>query len=177
VRIYYSRFESPIGALTLVGDAAALQGVYLDAATRNAESALRADPAPLRDDAHFREARRQLEEYFAGERREFELDLAPAGTPFQQRVWQATAAIPYGATASYRTVAERLQMPRAVRAVGAANGRNPLLIVIPCHRVIGSSGSLTGYGGGLERKRWLLDHEGRGACERARCAGAVSAAP
>lgn len=104
----------------------------------------------------------QLEEYFAGTRTDFDLPLAPAGTPFQQRVWTALRDIPYGATESYGSLARRLGAPGASRAVGLANGRNPIPIVVPCHRVIGSTGTLTGYAGGVERKRWLLDHEALG---------------
>jgi methylated-DNA-[protein]-cysteine S-methyltransferase len=103
---------------------------------------------------------RQLDEYFAGTRREFELDLAPRGTAFQLAVWDALLTIPYGATASYGDIARSVGRPNAVRAVGQANGRNPLAIVVPCHRVIGSDHSLTGYGGGIERKRYLLGLEG-----------------
>jgi methylated-DNA-[protein]-cysteine S-methyltransferase len=110
----------------------------------------------VRDGDPLREARRQLEEYFAGERREFSLTLEPAGTDFQRRVWQALRGIPYGATMSYGELARRIGNPRAVRAVGLANGANPISIIVPCHRVIGADGSLTGYGGGLERKRFLL---------------------
>jgi methylated-DNA-[protein]-cysteine S-methyltransferase len=105
------------------------------------------------------EASRQLQAYFAGERREFDLPLAPYGSDFQRRVWSALLEIPYGETISYLELARRLGDPRAVRAVGSANGRNPISIIIPCHRVIGADGSLVGYGGGLERKRWLLRHE------------------
>jgi methylated-DNA-[protein]-cysteine S-methyltransferase len=105
-------------------------------------------------------AREQLEAYFAGSLREFDLPLAPAGTPFQLRVWEALRRIPFGETISYSVLARRIGAPDAVRAVGAANGRNPLPIIVPCHRVIGADGSLTGFGGGIERKRWLLDHEG-----------------
>jgi methylated-DNA-[protein]-cysteine S-methyltransferase len=103
---------------------------------------------------------RQLDEYFAGTRREFELDLAPQGTPFQLAVWNALLSIPYGSTASYGDIARSVGRPNAVRAVGQANGRNPLAIVVPCHRVIGSDHSLTGYGGGIDRKRFLLALEG-----------------
>ena len=103
---------------------------------------------------------RQLDEYFAGTRREFELELAPRGTAFQLAVWDALLAIPYGATASYGDIARAVGRPNAVRAVGQANGRNPLAIVVPCHRVIGSDHSLTGYGGGIDRKRFLLALEG-----------------
>lgn len=103
----------------------------------------------------------QLAEYFAGRRTVFDLPLMPRGTAFQTVVWTKLAAIPFGATLSYRHLAAALGAPRAVRAIGAANGRNPLNIIIPCHRVLGADGSLTGYSGGLERKRWLLDHEQR----------------
>jgi methylated-DNA-[protein]-cysteine S-methyltransferase len=118
------------------------------------------------------EVRRQLAEYFAGERRAFALPVAPEGTDFERRVWQALAAIPYGETRSYRDVAGAIGRPTACRAVGRANGRNPIAVVIPCHRVIGSDGSLTGYGGGLDLKRFLLELEGAG-----RAAEAAPAAP
>lgn len=104
---------------------------------------------------------RELEEYFAGTRRTFAVPLAPKGTPFQQAVWHALLDIPYGDTVSYGELAARIGRPGAVRAVGAANGANPIPVIIPCHRVIGSDGKLTGYGGGIERKQWLLAHEGR----------------
>jgi methylated-DNA-[protein]-cysteine S-methyltransferase len=116
-----------------------------------------------RDDAALSEARAQLQAYFAGELRGFELPLAAEGTPFQQRVWRALCDIPYGETISYGELARRIGQPAAARAVGLANGQNPIAIVVPCHRVIGANGSLTGYGGGLERKRWLLAHESRGS--------------
>lgn len=109
--------------------------------------------------AHTRLCQQQLAEYFAGQRTRFELPLAARGTSFQQQVWHRLCDIPFGTTASYADIAARLDNPRAVRAVGAANGRNPLAIVVPCHRVIGRDGSLTGYAGGLARKRWLLAHE------------------
>ncbi|RME78809.1 MAG: methylated-DNA--[protein]-cysteine S-methyltransferase, partial [Chloroflexi bacterium] len=102
---------------------------------------------------------RQLEEYFAGQRQEFSLPLAPQGTAFQQQVWQYLLTIPFGKTVSYGDVARGIGSEKAVRAVGAANGRNPIPIIIPCHRVVGSNGTLTGYGGGLWRKKWLLEHE------------------
>jgi methylated-DNA-[protein]-cysteine S-methyltransferase len=107
-----------------------------------------------------RDAREQLEAYFAGERTSFDLPLAAAGTPFQERVWSALRAIPFGHTTSYGELAGRIGEPKASRAVGAANGRNPIPIIVPCHRVIGARGDLTGFGGGVERKRWLLEHEG-----------------
>ena len=103
----------------------------------------------------------QLFEYFSGKRKAFELDLAPRGTEFQLAVWNALLAIPYGDTISYAELARRIGKPSAVRAVGAANGANPIPVIIPCHRVIGSNGTLTGYGGGIERKQWLLALEGR----------------
>lgn len=118
-----------------------------------------ADDEPPRPNPHTRRSQQQLAEYFAGQRQSFDLPLAPQGTPFQQRVWQALLSIPFGRTASYAEIATSLDDPKAVRAVGAANGRNPLAIVVPCHRVIGSDGSLTGYAGGLDRKRWLLAFE------------------
>ena len=102
----------------------------------------------------------QLDEYFHAKRRQFVLSLSPDGTPFQKKVWQQLLSVPYGATASYLEIALAIGNPKAVRAVGAANGRNPISIIIPCHRVIGSNGKLTGYGGGLWRKEWLLNHEG-----------------
>jgi methylated-DNA-[protein]-cysteine S-methyltransferase len=112
-----------------------------------------------RDDAAFDDVRGQLDEYFAGGRREFDLPLTAAGTAFQQLVWSALLAIPYGETTSYGKIAATIGSPTAFRAVGLANGQNPISIVVPCHRVIGADGSLTGYGGGLDAKRWLLSHE------------------
>ncbi|WP_110665051.1 methylated-DNA--[protein]-cysteine S-methyltransferase [Salinicola halophilus] len=117
-------------------------------------------PAVIRPSETTRECIRQLQAYFAGELQRFELPLAPRGTDFQQRVWHALATIPWGETRSYRELAVAIDRPTASRAVGMANGRNPLAIVVPCHRVIGTNGTLTGYAGGLERKRWLLQHEG-----------------
>ena len=121
------------------------------------------DSSWSRDDTAFAEVARQLRAYFAGELSQFVLELAPRGTPFQQRVWEALRLIPYGSTTTYGKLAEALGDPRATRAVGLANGRNPISIVIPCHRVIGADGSLTGYGGGMPRKQWLLAHESRTA--------------
>ncbi|UGS34345.1 methylated-DNA--[protein]-cysteine S-methyltransferase [Capillimicrobium parvum] len=147
--------DSPIGPLSLTARDGALTHVHMH------EQRHAAAPAPdaLRDDAAFPEAVRQFAEYFAGERTAFDLALAPGGTPFQLRVWEALREIPYGETISYGELARRVGSPGAFRAVGLANGRNPLAIVVPCHRVIGADGGLTGYGGGLERKRWLLAHE------------------
>lgn len=114
-----------------------------------------------RDDAALAEVTRQLDEYFAGNRVEFDLVLAPSGTPFQLEVWDQLCRIPYGETISYGELARRVDRPGAARAVGAANGQNPIAIIVPCHRVIGADGSMTGYGGGLERKRFLLELESR----------------
>lgn len=146
----YTIFDSPIGPLTLTGDGASLQSVCFGAQP----------PSGLpRADEAFSAVVRQLQEYFSGERREFDIVLAPAGTPFQLAVWNALRTIPYGETRSYGEVAKLVGRPAAVRAVGAANGANPLPIVVPCHRVIGSNGSLTGFGGGLDLKRRLLELE------------------
>jgi methylated-DNA-[protein]-cysteine S-methyltransferase len=149
--------DSPVGLLTLVAADGVLAGLLMTE-QRHApgpETFGAADPGP------FAEAARQLEAYFAGERTQFDLELALAGTPFQQRVWKELQAIGYGETVSYGQLAERIGQPAAVRAVGLANGRNPVSIIVPCHRVIGSGGGLTGYGGGLERKRFLLALEQR----------------
>jgi methylated-DNA-[protein]-cysteine S-methyltransferase len=151
----YEKMSSPIGMLIVVSDGAALTGLYLDGA-RHAPEVAR---TWRRDRESTRAAIDQLEQYFAGERTHFDLALAPQGTPFQQRVWNALREIAYGTTTSYRELARSIGAPDAVRAVGAANGRNPLSLIVPCHRVVGSDGSLTGYAGGLSRKRWLLDHE------------------
>jgi methylated-DNA-[protein]-cysteine S-methyltransferase len=152
----YTRIASPIGTLLLVGRDGGLAGLYVD----EHEKAPRVDEAWTRDDAPFEDVRRQLEEYFAGERRTFDLELRPVGTPFQLSVWRALEEIPWGTTCSYGDIARRVGRPTAFRAVGLANGRNPLSVVVPCHRVIGSSGAMTGYGWGVDRKRWLLDLEG-----------------
>lgn len=154
---YLTTVPSPLGDLVLAGDGAALTALCLP--THRHRPAL--DPAAVEDPGPFREAVDQLDAYFAGERRSFSLPLAPRGTAFQREVWEALRAIPYGATSSYGALAAAIGRPRAVRAVGLANGRNPLPIVVPCHRVVGSDGSLTGYGGGLEAKRMLLELETR----------------
>ena len=118
-----------------------------------------AEAAAVSADPLLLEAAGQLSAYFAGERREFDLPLAPRGTPFQREVWAAVAAVPYGETATYAQIAAAVGRPSACRAVGAANGRNPVPVIVPCHRIIGAAGALTGYGGGLDRKRSLLDLE------------------
>ncbi len=153
----YTALESPLGLLLLTGDGAALTGLYMTGHRHGpaiAASWRRDDDAPP-----FAAARSQLAAYFAGERRVFDLPLQPSGTPFQQAVWRALAQIAFGETLSYGELARRLGKPDAARAVGLANGRNPLSIVVPCHRVVGASGALTGYGGGMDRKAWLLAHE------------------
>jgi methylated-DNA-[protein]-cysteine S-methyltransferase len=151
----YSKIEpSPIGPLRLVGDGSALTALWLPGSWKAHE--VDQDGA---SDAVLKEAAQQLQAYFAGTLQRFELPLAPHGTPFQQRVWQALLRIPYGRTSSYREIADVIDEPGKARAVGAANGQNPIAIIIPCHRVIGSHGELVGYGGGLERKRWLLELE------------------
>jgi methylated-DNA-[protein]-cysteine S-methyltransferase len=149
----WTEMESPVGALRLVSDGQALTSLMFDPQHQ---------PVGERDDAHpvLAEAVAQLEAYFAGDRKDFDLPLAAAGTPFQQRVWAALREIGYGETATYGEIARRLGMPPgASRAVGLANGRNPIAIVVPCHRVIGSNGKLTGYAGGLDRKERLLSLE------------------
>src|SRR5262245_29831585 len=141
-----------IGMLRLVSNGTALTQVDW----------LRGTPDAQQEDVVLLDAARQLHAYLSGSLLRFDLPLAPAGTPFQQRVWQALQAIPYGTTMSYSQLAALIDEPGKARAVGHANGRNPIPIIIPCHRLIGSGGDLTGYGGGLERKRWLLDLESSG---------------
>jgi methylated-DNA-[protein]-cysteine S-methyltransferase len=153
--LLYTTLESPIGELLLVGDGELLRGVHFQGGLRP----VRVDESWRRAEEPFARARDQLGEYFAGERVAFDLPAAGEGTPFQRRVWAALAEIRYGETVSYGELARRIGTPSASRAVGMANGRNPLSIVVPCHRVIGSDGALTGYGGGVERKRFLLELE------------------
>jgi methylated-DNA-[protein]-cysteine S-methyltransferase len=162
---FYTRLPSPLGPLVLVGTESALTAIWLPSGH---DGSLRPDPSWAETRAPFAEPVRQLNAYFAGTLRQFDLRLAPEGTPFQQRVWQALREIPYGETVSYRELARRIGRPAAVRAVGAANGRNPLAIVVPCHRVIGSDGGLVGYGGGLPAKSLLLELERRVAGAPAR---------
>jgi methylated-DNA-[protein]-cysteine S-methyltransferase len=155
----YSTIASPIGELLLTSDGKSVTGLYMHKQKHGAKRT----KDWKRDDAALKQPRAQLQAYFAGELRDFKLPLAAEGTPFQQRVWRALCDIPYGETISYGELARRIGQPTASRAVGLANGQNPISIVVPCHRVIGANGSLTGYGGGLERKRWLLAHEGKGS--------------
>ena len=150
--MYYSHMDSPIGRLLLAGDEDGLRLISFPTGsrTRYVESEWTENDAP------FVETKRQLAAYFAGELTEFDLPLAPEGTPFQLSVWRALRRIPYGDTVSYGAIAQAIGRPSASRAVGAANGANPLPIVVPCHRVIGSTGKLTGFGGGLDTKARLL---------------------
>lgn len=152
----WSALSSPLGTLLLVAGSDGLRQILLP----DPGGSVAPDARWHRDDEQLADARAQLAEYFAGTRQRFDLPLAPRGTPFQLAVLKALREIPFGATCSYGDIARRLGQPTASRAVGAANGRNPLAIVLPCHRVIGSDGSLTGYAGGLAAKRWLLRHEG-----------------
>ena len=145
--------DSPVGKLTLVSNGRALTHLEFE------EPRYPAPRHPRGDDKVIAKARRELDVYFAGRLRAFTVALAPQGTPFQQRVWEALLKIPYGATRSYGQQAAAIGAPNAVRAVGLANGRNPIAVIIPCHRVIGANGSLTGYGGGMARKQHLLDLE------------------
>ena len=153
--MYYHVMQSPIGDLLLAGDDAALHFVYFQGGPRPTK--------PDRDWEHsdktFREVIRQLKAYFNGKLQKFDLPLAPEGTEFQMKVWRTLRSIPYGETWSYGELARRIRKPTASRAVGAANGQNPIPVIIPCHRVIGANGSLTGFGGGLPIKRKLLELE------------------
>ena len=156
----YHDFDTPIGTLRLVGDARQLERIDLpNAAAREPDAAWRRRRGAL--PAALATAKRQIAEYFDGTRRDFDLPLAPDGTTFQLRVWEELRRISYAETISYGELARRIGKPTASRAVGAANGRNPLAIVVPCHRVIGADGTLTGYGGGLPVKKALLALERR----------------
>jgi methylated-DNA-[protein]-cysteine S-methyltransferase len=157
--VKYTYIDSPIGALLVTRDEGGITGLDLPAA----RYPRRIQDDWERDDAAFDDVRGQLGEYFAGTRQQFELPLNAHGNAFQRAVWHALVEIPYGETTSYGKVAASIGHPDGARAVGAANGQNPIPIIVPCHRVIGADGSLTGYGGGLSAKRWLLDHEARHA--------------
>ena len=151
-----ARVTSPIGMLTLTSNGTALTQLVI-----SRENDIDGETVPTEVDPVLAAAREQLEAYFDMRLTNFDLPLEPRGTEFQRRVWDSLKAIPFGETISYAELARRIENPKAVRAVGAANGRNPLMIIVPCHRVIGADGSLTGFGGGIDRKRWLLDHETR----------------
>jgi methylated-DNA-[protein]-cysteine S-methyltransferase len=150
---------SPIGPLTLVADDGKLSGLYMEVRGHEPGQAALGEPGTVEDDAVLAAAASQLGAYFAGELMSFDVPLSMAGTGFQRTVWAALRDIPYGETISYGELARRIGQPSASRAVGLANGRNPVSIVVPCHRVIGANGSLTGYGGGIDRKRYLLSLE------------------
>ncbi|WP_209647912.1 methylated-DNA--[protein]-cysteine S-methyltransferase [Kibdelosporangium banguiense] len=147
--------DSPCGPLTLVATDGVLSGLYMDLQRYRPADELFGVPDP----EPFPEVIRQLDEYFAGGRTDFDLPIHLGGTQFQRSVWTALCEIPYGETVTYGQLAEQLGRPTASRAVGLANGKNPISVIVPCHRVIGSTGDLTGYGGGIERKRFLLDFE------------------
>jgi methylated-DNA-[protein]-cysteine S-methyltransferase len=153
--IFFHRQPSPVGPLLLLSDGAALVGLY----TARSSASRVLPPGAVEDPSPFREISAQLERYFAGELTRFDVPLRLDGTPFQRTVWSELVAIAHGTTLSYRELAVRIGNPRAVRAVGAANGKNPVSIIVPCHRVVGADGELVGYGGGLDCKRWLLEHE------------------
>jgi methylated-DNA-[protein]-cysteine S-methyltransferase len=151
---YYDFYESPHGQMLFVANDEGISGVYFDGQKHlpQVESAWRRDA----EHVLLRQAKRELAEYFGGERRRFETALAPDGTPFQRAVWKAIATVDFGKTITYGELARRAGSPGNARAAGAATGRNPISIIVPCHRIVGSDGSLTGYAGGLERKRTLL---------------------
>ncbi len=149
-KLHYNYYKSPIGLIEIGGTASAIISLNFVNVQRE-----RFESHPIVD-----EAVRQIAEYFAGKRREFEIDISFAGTDFQKQVWRQLLRVPYGNLASYKNIATSIDRPKAVRAVGAANGRNPISIIVTCHRIIGSNGKLIGYGGGLWRKEWLLKHEG-----------------
>ncbi|MGB3762131.1 MAG: methylated-DNA--[protein]-cysteine S-methyltransferase [Ornithinimicrobium sp.] len=158
----YHRMDSPLSTLSLVAEDGALVGVYFEQhrhAPQRRAFGREVSAGDLQHHPVLASTRRQLEEYFAGRRRDFDLCVSAEGSDFQRRVWSALRDIPYGQTASYGQLAARIGAPKAARAVGLANGRNPLSIVVPCHRVIGSTGALTGYGGGAAHKQSLLDLE------------------
>jgi methylated-DNA-[protein]-cysteine S-methyltransferase len=158
MKTFFTMIESPLGPLKLKGDDQGhLIGLYMEPHRHEPDGTgdVRAS-LPV-----FTAAERQLAEYFEGKRREFDLPLSADGTSFQREVWRALRAIPFGVTISYGELARRVGNPAASRAVGLANGRNPISIIVPCHRVIGATGKLTGYGGGVPRKEWLLGHERR----------------
>jgi methylated-DNA-[protein]-cysteine S-methyltransferase len=154
----YSYFDSPLGRILVQSEGQFVTGLYLP----HHKGWRGPDASWRRSDASFAAVREQLAEYFAGERQAFDLPLKLAGTSFQQRVWRELLRIPFGTTITYAQLARRVGKPTASRAVGHANGRNPISIIVPCHRVIGADGKLTGYGGGIDKKRWLLAWE-RGA--------------
>jgi methylated-DNA-[protein]-cysteine S-methyltransferase len=155
--LVYTHMESPLGRLLLTGDGHVLHGLHMEEGRRP----VGVHPDWIEAEDAFEEVRTQLGGYFAGRLTSFDVPLQLEGTPFQREVWQGLLEIDYGETISYGELARRIGRPRAVRAVGLANGQNPIAVIVPCHRVIGADGTLTGYGGGLDRKRLLLDLEAR----------------
>jgi methylated-DNA-[protein]-cysteine S-methyltransferase len=153
--VIYTTMDSPIGELLLLGDGESLRGLHMQAGRHP----VRISPSWRRADDAFADARRQLGEYFAGARSTFDIRLHMDGTAFQRTVWHALTEIPYGETISYGELAKRIGRPDQARAVGTANGQNPIAVIVPCHRVIGANGKLVGYGGGLDNKRRLLELE------------------
>ena len=151
--IFYTTMKTPIGEIRLVSDGKSLTGLYMGSYGPKPTKAWQQGGVFLS------RAEKQLRDYFDGKRKRFDLPLAGVGTEFQKTVWKALCDIPYGETISYGELARRIGQPKAARAVGLANGSNPISIIVPCHRVIGANGTLTGYGGGLPRKKWLLEHE------------------
>lgn len=149
----WASIDTPVGELVLIGEGETLNKLLFTGDDRFDPGALDHTPDG------FVAARAQLAEYFAGDRDAFDLSLQPSGTEFQRAVWQALAEIPYGETRSYGQIAQQIGRPKAARAVGMANNRNPIAVIVPCHRVIGANGTMVGYAGGLDRKTWLLDHE------------------
>lgn len=152
---YFTYIRSPLGQLLICGDGQFITGLFMP----EHGGWLGPEASWRRSEAPFVAVRKQLAEYFDGRRQEFDVPLKLAGTPFQQRVWKELVRIPFGTTITYCELARRIGRPTASRAVGRANGRNPISIIIPCHRVVGADGTLTGYAGGIEKKRWLLDFE------------------
>jgi methylated-DNA-[protein]-cysteine S-methyltransferase len=160
---YYDSFDSPHGGMLLVASDAGLAGVFFDRQKHFPEAGLNGKAGWKKDPRHpvLRQAKRELAEYFAGKRKEFSVALCPEGTGFQKSIWKAIAGVAYGETITYAELARRAGYPGSARAAGAATGRNPIGIIVPCHRIVGSSGLLTGYAGGLAKKRALLALEGR----------------
>ena len=157
-KLYHAIMDSPLGKLVLESDGDSIISIHITAVDETVMDSL-PDANDLHIPACLELCKMQLREYFDGARDLFDLPLSPAGTPFQKKVWDALLQIPFGQTISYQELAKRLGDPKVIRAAGSANGKNPIAIVIPCHRVIGSNGDLVGYAGGLENKKWLLDHE------------------
>lgn len=184
--LFFHYYPSPLGLLLLTSDGESLTGLYLPDHKGGPAPSAGNDPRPgsdvqrrsemsaavwQHDPEQFGAVCEQLAAYFTGELREFHLSLAAAGTGFQQRVWRELSRIPFGESISYGELACRIGNPAASRAVGRANGQNPISIIVPCHRVIGANGALTGYGGGIDRKRWLLEHEARRPIPGGLCGG------